>query len=602
MNYFIWTCISLLIGACVSPVLAQEKLEQITITANRVEQSADALMTAVTVITRQEIEASLAQNLNDLLLGKTGVHIAQSGSQGSQTSLFLRATESDHTLILIDGVQMTTATGMAARLELIPLDQVESIELVRGPRSSIYGSEAIGGVLQIFTRGAGEEAFDGSLNMTAGTQSTANSNLNLSGKVESTSFGFSYSNKETEGIDSKVSGSPDNDGFSNDSLALSLFQQFTKDTALTLRYSKFNAESEYDDGTVDGDSEQFSALLDFSISEIWNASFAIDSFTEDNLNVGAFGTTESIARTRSVRWDNTINFSDQNSISIGFDAKDQQLDYASFGALQTENSRDNKGLYGVYLRSAEVMDITLSLRNDDDEGFGSHSTGSIALGKSFNESIRIWTSLGTAYKAPNLIDLYVDFPSFLFSANPRLDPETSRNLEFGLELTALDTSWKFNLFRNEIDDLITSNATFSSLDNIDKVEINGLEVSASRELSGWALNLALTLLDHENVILGDELLRRPNSTFLIQASRQFNQLTVALDWLMQEGHKDLNPFTFASSDVGGYGLVNLVTGYQFSDSLALRLKVGNLFDKGYRIVDGFNTYGRTAQLAINYHF
>ena len=300
MNYFISTAVSLLIGICVSPVLAQEKLEEITITANRVEQSTDALMTAVTVISRQEIDASLAQNLNDLLLGKTGVHLAQSGGQGSQTSLFLRATESDHTLVLVDGVQMTTATGAAARLELIPLDQVERIELVRGPRSSIYGSEAIGGVLQVFTRDVGEEAFDGSLNLTAGTQSTANSNLNLSGKLERTSFGLSYSNKETEGIDSKVGGSPDKDGFSNDSLALSIAQQFTKDTALTLRYSKFNSESEYDDGTVDGDSEQFSALLDFSFSESWNASFTIDSFTEGNLNAGAFGTTVLMRKTSNL--------------------------------------------------------------------------------------------------------------------------------------------------------------------------------------------------------------------------------------------------------------------------------------------------------------
>ena len=124
MKYLISACATLLIGANAIPVVAQNNLEVISVTANRLEQSTDTLMAATTVISRQEIDASLAQNLNELLLGKAGVQMAQSGGQGSQTSLFLRGTESDHTLVLIDGVQITTATGAAGRLEFIPLDQV----------------------------------------------------------------------------------------------------------------------------------------------------------------------------------------------------------------------------------------------------------------------------------------------------------------------------------------------------------------------------------------------------------------------------------------------------------------------------------------------
>lgn len=602
MNCFTSAAIALAISAFALPATAQSNLEQMVITANRLEQSVDSLMAATTVITRQEIESSMAQNLNDLLLGTAGIQMVQSGGQGSQTSLFLRGTESDHTLILIDGVQVTTATGGAGRLEFIPLDQIERIEIVRGPRSSIYGSEAIGGVLQIFTRSGGENAFDGSINLTAGTESTTNSNLNLSGRIENTSLAFSYSQRQTDGIDSRVGGSNDDDGFDNKSLALSVSQQFSENTALTVRYSKFNSESEYDDGTVDGENEQLSATLELPLSDIWTTSITIDAFAEDNLNIGAFGTTNTRAETRSVRWQNDIKISDQITISFGLDSKDQQLDYSTFGAVQSENSRDNQGVYGVYLHSTEALDIALSLRNDDDEAFGSHTTGSIAVGKNLSETSRLWASYGTAYKAPNLIDIYVDFPSFFFFANPDLDPETSENLEIGLELFALDTSWKFNLFHNKIEDLITSNATFSSLDNIDKAEINGLEVTASRELGSWGLEMALTLLDHENTSSGDELLRRPDTTFLLQASRRFNALDITINWLMQESHKDLDPITFGTSDVGGYGILNIVAGYQLSDSMNLRLRVGNLFDKEYTVVDGFNTYGRTAHLSFNYNF
>ena len=131
---------------------------------------------------------------------------------------------------------------------------------------------------------------------------------------------------------------------------------------------------------MDGENEQLSATLEFPLSDRWTTSITIDSFTEDNLNIGAFGTTDSRAETRSLRWKNDIRFSDQNTISFGFDSKEQELDYSTFGALQSENSRDNQGVYGVFLHSTDALDITLSLRNDDDEGFGNHSTGSIALG------------------------------------------------------------------------------------------------------------------------------------------------------------------------------------------------------------------------------
>ncbi|MBL4819527.1 MAG: TonB-dependent receptor [Gammaproteobacteria bacterium] len=600
MNYSALACTAIFTAANALPVLCQENLKEIIVTTNRIEQSSGALMAATTVITRQEIETSLAQNLNELLLGKAGVQMTQSGGQGSQTSLFLRGTESDHTLILIDGVQITTATGAAGRLEFVPLDQIERIEIVRGPRSSIYGSEAIGGVLQIFTRTAGENAFDASINLAAGTQNMINSNLNLSGRFEDTSIAFNYSGRETDGIDSKVGGNQDDDGFNNDSLALSVSHHFGENTTLTVNYSEFNSESEYDDGIVEGDSEQFSATLELPLNDRWVTSLTIDSFTADNLDIGAFGTTSSETATRSVRWINTLSISTGNTFSFGFDAKEQQLDYSSFGALQSDNSRKNRGVYGVYLHSAKAYDITLSLRNDDDEQFGRYSTGSIALGRKLNETSRLWASYGTAYKAPNLIDLYVDFPSFFFFANPDLGPETSENLEIGLELFALNTVWNFNLFHNVIEDLIGSNATFSSLDNIDKVEIDGLEITASRELAGWGFDMALTLLDHENKSTSDKLLRRPEGTFSLQASRQFDAFDVAIDWLMQASHKDLDPVTFGPSDVGGYGIINVVAGYRFSESINVRLKIGNLFDKDYSVVDGFNTYGRTAQLSFNY--
>ena len=184
--------------------------------------------------------------------------------------------------------------------------------------------------------------------------------------------------------------------------------------------------------------------------------------------------------------------------SFGIDHQQQELRYATFGALQTDTSRDNDGAYAVYIRESGPLDFTLSMRNDDNERFGSHNTGSIAIGSDFGESVRGWVSYGTAFKAPNLIDLYVDFPSFFFFANPNLKPETAESLELSLQADALGASWQFNVFRNDIDDLISSDATFTSLANIQEARIDGMEASVSSTVGGWRLDAALTLFQLEH--------------------------------------------------------------------------------------------------------
>jgi vitamin B12 transporter len=256
----------------------------------------------------------------------------------------------------------------------------------------------------------------------------------------------------------------------------------------------------------------------------------------------------------------------------------------------------------VYIRESGPLDFTLSLRNDDNERFGSHSTGSIAIGSDFGESVRAWVSYGTAFKAPNLIDLYVDFPSFFFFANPNLKPETAESVELSLQAEALGATWQLNVFRNDIDDLISTDATFTSLANIQQARIDGIEATVSSSIAGWRLDAALTLLDHENRSTGVNLLRRPEQTLSLNIAREFGAFDLAVNLLAQNEHLDIDPVTFGGSTVGGFGVVNLVAGYRFSDEINLRLRIGNLLDKEYQIVDGFNTQDRTAQLSVNFSF
>ncbi len=599
---------SLVVGVCLSASLAQAQTprgtgpEEIIVAANRVEQSIGTVLAATTVIDKDRIRRSSAQNLAELLAGVPGMQFSPAGGLGAQTSLFLRGTESDHTLILVDGVQMTTSTGSAGKLEFIPLDQIERVEIVRGPRSSVYGSEAIGGVLNIITKPHSSEDFNGSLKVMAGTQNSSDANLGLQGRVGNTALSLNASRQQTDGIDFSERGSSDDDGYENDSYSLSLTHQFGERFSLSSTYSSFDARSDYDDGVVNTDSQQFSTALTAALSESWDSSLIIEQFKEDNADAGSFGLTNSASENRRLSWQNNYSFDARNLLFFGVDRQEQELRYATFGALQTDTSRDNDGVFGVYIHEGAALDFTLSLRNDDNERFGDHSTGSVAIGRDLTDSVRAWVSYGTAFKAPNLIDLYVDFPAFFFFANPNLDPETAQSLELGLQASALGASWQLNIFRNDIDDLIATDASFTSLANIQQARIDGLEATVSTSVSGWGLDAALTLLEHENRSTGVGLLRRPEQTLSINLARDFGVLDLTLNLLAQGEHLDIDPVSFGNSKVGGFGVLNVIAGYQLSEDFELRLRIGNLLDKDYQVVDGFNTQDRTAQLSLNYQF
>ncbi|GJM12384.1 MAG: TonB-dependent receptor [Pseudohongiella sp.] len=601
---------SFLVGICLSASVVQTQaqtagdttVEEVIVAANRIEQPLSAVLAATTVIDKEAIRQASAQNLAGLLAGVPGMQFSPSGGQGAQTSLFMRGTESDHTLILVDGVQMTTNSGPAGRLEFIPLDQIERVEIVRGPRSSVYGSEAIGGVVNIITKPNVREDFSGSLKLMAGTEGSSSENIGLQGKIGNTSLSLNASHFETDGIDNSDRGSDDDDGYENDSFALSLAHQFGERVSFSSTYSSFDAESDYDDGVVNTDSQQFSGILTAALSERWDSKLVFERFEEDNLDAGAFGVTNSNSENQKLSWQNSYSFDAGNLLSFGVDHQEQELRYSTFGALQTDTSRDNDGVYAVYVRESGPLDLTLSLRNDDNERFGNHSTGSIAIGSDFSDSLRAWVSYGTAFKAPNLIDLYVDFPSFFFFANPQLEPETAESLELSIQAEALGAAWQLNVFRNDIEDLISTDASFTSLANIQQARIDGVEATVSSNIIGWQVDAALTLLDHENRSTGSELLRRPEQTFSLNIAREFGAFDIAVNLLAQDEHLDIDPVNFGNSTVGGFGVVNLVAGYRLNEDFDLRLRIGNVLDKEYQIVDGFNTQDRTAQFSLNYSF
>ncbi|HDZ07972.1 TonB-dependent receptor domain-containing protein [Pseudohongiella sp.] len=585
--------------------------QEMIVTANRLAQPLGETLAASTVFTLDDIEAAQAQSLLDLLAGAPGIQMARTGGQGTQTSLFMRGTNSDHTLILIDGVKANTASEGFARLENIPVAQIARIEVVRGPQSSLYGADAIGGVIQIFTKQAAhsdaEPGLSGNLSAAAGTESTYNGSGGFNLRGTHTSLALNVSHQQTDGIRPIHTPRPSarRSAYDNDAANLSIAHQFGNGAALHGAYSLTDSQLEYDGGINNGEGRTAHLGLRLPVTNSWQSDLQVSRFIDESVNDSTFA---SLSRTErdAINWQNHVQLGDNNSIVVGADFESEELLYEMSGATQTDTTRDNGAAFAVldtqFALSNSSVDTTLSLRYDDNEQFGGKTTGKAAIGTDLGDNMQLWTSYSTAYKAPSLVELYVDFPGFFFFGNPDLQPETSRNVEIGLEGNHAGARWSINAFRNEIKNLITTDASFSSLTNVDRATINGAELAVSGSWLGWDANAALTLLDHENSDTGQELLRRPNEILSAGISREFNKLDVGLTWLLRGTQKDVDPVTFGTSSVAGNAVFDLAFSYQLLNDFGLQLKIGNLFDKDYQVVDGYNTYGRTALLTTRYIF
>lgn len=479
-----------------------DEIAPVIVTATRTAQTANETLASVTVITREEIERKQARSLIDVLRSAPGVDLTNNGGRGKASSLFLRGTESDHTLILIDGVKIGSATQGAAALQNIPVEQIERIEIVRGPRSSLYGSEAIGGVIQIFTRRGGGDLTP-SFSITAGSDNTYDASASLSGGGSNAWFNISLSGFDTDGFNAcdgapGVGGcftsEPDDDGYRELSGSLRAGYRFADGTEIDGRWLRADGDSEFD-GTFQNETETtqqvFGATLRTSPIDPWsltlNAGRSQDK--SDNFKDGVFASTFDTERD-VLSLQNDIAIAADDLVTVGIDYQKDKVDSTTSFA---ETSRRNFGAFAQYQTTVANHDFELSIRGDDNEQFGGHATGSIAWGYQFETGPRLTASFGTAYKAPTFNELY--FPGF---GNPNLDPEESRSFEIGVSDRPSWGQWSVSLYQTDIDHLISYNAAISAPDNIDEARIRGLELTTATEIVGWSVAANLTLLDPEN--------------------------------------------------------------------------------------------------------
>jgi vitamin B12 transporter len=585
------------LAALAAPAQADPATEQplIVVTADRRARTVDDTLARVSVLTRADIEASQALDLVDLLRRVPGVDLGRTGGPGQSTSLFLRGSNSNHVLVLIDGIRVSSANSGLFDFAHLPLQQIERIEIVRGPRASVWGSEAIGGVIQIFTRspdGAGATA-------RAGRHALYDGNVRYGWRGEHGAFAATLGGTRFDGYsaqnESGFSFDPDDDGYINRNLsvrgALDLGSQRVSGSFLGTR-----ADVEFDQGLTDARNHSLGVAVAGPLAAGWDHTLTLGSARED-LTTPAF-----FARFRSRRetadWVHDVDLGAAGALVGGLNyVHEDGASIDTFGdAAVYARTRSNRAAFLGWQRDLAALDLQLSGRHDDNSAFGSETTFQGALGWSWSEQGRAFVSYGEGFRAPNLNELYSPGFGGLFAGNPDLAPESSESVELGLTQSFGAHRLEASAYRTRIRNLVSFSGgeTFRA-ENIGRADIDGLEIGYAWQGERYGVDASATLQDADNAATGQPLLRRPDRKLALAVSRRYGDaFEAALEGSYSSERADFG------AELPSYALLDARIAWRATPQLKVGLRLDNAFDRDYELAAGFNTPGRSWLLTIDY--
>ncbi len=610
--------------ACALPCLAfaqsndaAKDLDNVVVTATRTAITADAALAAVEVIDRTQIERSSARSLPELLRGRAGITIVNQGGLGKLSTLFLRGTESDHTLFLIDGVRVGSSTSGLTSLQDLPLEQIERIEIVRGPRSSLYGADAIGGVIQVFTRrGANAAGVRPRGRIGAGSNGLREASVGVDLRGERGGAGIDLAHQSTDGINACtgflnpatfagagcfiVPGTHlDRDGYRNNSAAVRADFAPSDAWQFDARALRATGHNDYD-GDYGDNSDIVQQLV--SGSARWRPSQQVqvkltlgrNADISDNFNGSSFANRFDTTRdSASLQGDITV--AQGQLLSVGADwlrdrAEVQDL-YSPFDA-----ARGNRAAFAQYQGTFGAHDLQASLRRDDNDQFGGHTTGGVAWGLGLGAGWRVTANHATAFKAPSFNELY-----FPFFGNPDLRPETARSSELGVGQRVDGWHWQLGAYQTRIDDLITYDTTIFAANNIERARIRGVELTGGASFGAWSLRGQVGRLDARNLSVGrnhgKRLPRRPTQSARIDLDHDAGAFGFGISGIAEGARWDNVANTLR---VGGYGTVDARASWRFASDWTLQASVVNAFDRRYETSAYYRQPGRDFGLSLRW--
>lgn len=573
------------------------KLSDTVITANRDVQQRGESSAAISVFTRQDIERLNPSSVGELLSRVPGVQVIRNGGRGANTSLFIRGTSNAQSLVLIDGVRIGSASSGGAALQYLSVEQIERIEVLRGSRSAMYGADALGGVVQIFTRRGEGEGLHPYLRLAGGSEGTWERSLGLSGGDGRTRYNLTGSLEETDGIDRtdlSYASDADHDAFRNRSFSLNLAHSLSDDLEIGLSAVDQRGKSEYDNpyGRFDYSTylsypaenwsefsqSSVSAYVDANLADSWSSRLELGHSEDKQEDFDKLFPGSDVFNTYrdSAAWLNTLQLGNDQQLRVGLDYQEDNLHSST---AYSEEERWNQAAFIQHSYQGEHFSTELGLRHDKNEQYGSENTWNAALTLPLTQANELVLSYAEGFRVPTFNDLYGPAN---WGSNPDLDPERSKSYELQWRSQLAEgTRLEASLYRTDIDDLITyvwDSSTFIGRNyNVDQARINGFEVSLQQQLGAWTGNLSLSIIDPRDRDSGHTLARRAKRHLSLDLDRRLGDFNVGATWQAYSQRYD----DVANNREAGYGVLDLRGSWQASKELAFDLKLANLLDKGY---------------------
>ncbi|WP_054181111.1 TonB-dependent vitamin B12 receptor BtuB [Trabulsiella odontotermitis] len=605
----LWTALS----ATAFSVWAQDATpDTLIVTANRFQQPVNTVLAPTSVVTREDIERWQAKSVDEIMQRLPGVDIAQSGGMGAQSSTYIRGTEARHVLVLIDGIPLNNAgISNAPDLSQIPVSLIQRIEYIRGPRSALYGSDAIGGVINIIT---GRDKPGAEISASVGSHGYQSYDGAFQQEIDKTKITMGGNYTYTRGFDIGANDAPrqpDRDGFMSKSLFGSVEQQLTDNLSGFVRgygYDNRTAYDGYASYTADGtpDTRQL-------YSQNWDTGLRFNQGIYQSQLVAGYGRSKDInydpskgryadsatiddVKQYTTQWLNTFTVGHGN-IGAGLDWQKQKTQ-AGTGYLDKGYEQRNTGVFLSAMQQFDSVTLEAAARHDDNSNFGDHGTWQTSAAWEFIEGYRIIGSYGTAYKAPTMSQIHS--ASY---GNPDLKPEESKQWEGGFEGLTGPVNWRVSAYRNDVDNLIGYDANYRYY-NVDKARIEGIEATAQFDTGPLTHQISYDYVDPRNAITNEVLKRRSKQQVKYQLDWQVWDLdwNLAYRYLGTRYDDDFSSYPYREVKLGGVSLWDVAVSYPVTSHLTVRGKIANLFDKDYETVYGYQTAGREYTLSGSYTF
>jgi vitamin B12 transporter len=597
--------------AAAFPVLAQSEstLPETVVTATRVPQSLSSVLADVSVIDADVIARSGAVSLADVLVQVPGVEMVRNGGPLGTTSLYLRGANTNHTVVMIDGIRLDTQNGSGgATCQAIPVQQIERIEILRGPAAAIYGSDAIAGVIQVFTK-SGQTGMQPSVGVGLGTHGTKTATAGLLGAVDGWRYALSLGRETSDGYNIQPAANPDKDDYKRDTASLKLGRDLVEGHRLEGTWVYTDADAGYDSTTNTGSvnylkdnrtTQKLNALglyWDAKWSGAWSSKLGVTRARDQYQTLPEPGATPSYDTQTIIEtalWHNTLKWRDA-VWTVGLEGRHDALN--NTGTTPQNTKRSQRALALGYGQKVDAHSWQINARLDDDSEFNKHSTGTLAYGFAWSSQWRLSASMGTGFRVPTL---YQRFSPYGFAS---LKPEESFNREVGLTYREGVQTFSAVAYHNRVTNLIAFGSagpcasSFGCYANTAKANLKGLTLSGATRWGDALLTASFDLQDPEDAVTGKRLARRAQRLLKLGAETTW----LGWDWkadVLASGDRYDNAAN--TIRLPGYGLLNVGASRSIAPQTELLLRVDNLGNKAYETAKGYANPGRTLFVGLKW--